>query len=98
MGTVSQLGYLGIGVSDVKAWHDLATHVLGMRVIPGDDESISYLRMDEFHHRIELRSTSSDDVDFAGWQVPDHASLERITQQLDGGHVKVALGTRDEAD
>ena len=36
MASVSQLGYIGIGVSDVEAWHDLATHVLGMQVIPGD--------------------------------------------------------------
>jgi hypothetical protein len=29
MASVSQLGYLGIGVSDAKAWHDLAGQVLG---------------------------------------------------------------------
>ena len=35
MASVSQLGYLGIGTSDAKAWQDLATHILGLRVIPG---------------------------------------------------------------
>ena len=53
MASVSQLGYIGIGVSDVKAWHDLATYVLGMQVIRGDERSTSYLRMDEYHHRVE---------------------------------------------
>ena len=60
MASVSQLGYLGIGATDVKAWHDLATGVLGMQVIPGDDRSTSYLRMDEYHRRVELRSNGSD--------------------------------------
>ena len=35
MASISQLGYIGIGASNVKAWQDLATHVLGMEVIPG---------------------------------------------------------------
>ena len=98
MTSVALLGYLGIGASDVKAWHDLATHVLGMQVIPGDDKSTSYLRMDEYHHRVELRSTGSDDLDFAGWEVPDEASLQGVAQQLEDGGVKVTPGTRDEAD
>jgi len=78
MASVSQLGYIGIGASDVKAWHDLATYVLGMQVIPGDQKSTSYLRMDEYHHRVELRPTGSDDLEFAGWEVPDQATLHLV--------------------
>src|SRR6478752_2745823 len=98
MASVSQLGYIGIGASDVKGWHDLATHVLGMQVIPGDQRSTSYLRMDEYHHRVELRPSDSDDLEFAGWEVADQATLHRLAQQLEDGGVKVSAGTRDEAD
>jgi 2,3-dihydroxybiphenyl 1,2-dioxygenase len=98
MTSVSQLGYLGIGASDVKAWHDLAANILGMQVIPGDDKSTSYLRMDEYHHRLELRSNGSDDLEFVGWEVPDPATLQRVAQQLEDGGVEVTPGTRDEAD
>ena len=56
---VSQLGYLGIGTSDAKAWQDLATTILGLQVVPGDDKSAAYLRMDEYHHRLELRSNGT---------------------------------------
>jgi 2,3-dihydroxyethylbenzene 1,2-dioxygenase len=62
MASVSQLGYLGIGTSDAKAWQDLATTILGLQVVPGDDKSTSYLRMDEYHHRLELRSNGGDDL------------------------------------
>jgi 2,3-dihydroxybiphenyl 1,2-dioxygenase len=98
MANVSQLGYVGIGTSNQKAWQDLATHILGMQVVPGDDSSTSYLRMDEYHHRLELRSNGSDDIEFVGWEVPDSAALHRVAEQLEDGGVKVAAGTRDEAD
>ncbi len=96
MASVSQLGYLGIGVSDAKAWQDLASTVLGLQVIPGDDNSRSYLRMDEYHHRVELRVNGRDDLEFVGWEVPDPATLQRVARQLEDGGVKVTPGTRDE--
>ena len=98
MASVSQLGYVGIGTGDEKAWHELATNILGMQVIRGDDRSTSYLRMDECHHRLELRSNGSDDLEFVGWEVPDPATLQRVAQQLEDGGVKVTPGTRDDAD
>jgi 2,3-dihydroxybiphenyl 1,2-dioxygenase len=98
MASVSQLGYLGIGVSDDKTWKELAVNVLGMQVVPGDTKKTSYLRMDECHHRLELRSNGSDDLEFVGWEVPDAATLHRVAQQLEDGGVKVTAGTRDDAD
>jgi 2,3-dihydroxybiphenyl 1,2-dioxygenase len=96
MVSVSQLGYVGIGTSDEKAWLDLATKVLGMQVVRGDDAT-SYLRMDEYHHRLELRSNGSDDLKFVGWEVSDSATLQRVARQLEDGGMKVTAGTREEA-
>src|SRR5262249_55963567 len=98
MASVSQLGYIGIGTSHEKTWQDLLTNVLGMQVVPGDDKSTSYVRMDEYHHRLELRSNGGDDLEFAGWEVPDPATLQRVAQQLEDGGVRVTAGTRGEAD
>ena len=98
MASVSQLGYVGVGTSDTKAWQNLATNILGMEVVPGDDRATSYLRMDEYHHRFELRSGGRDDIEFAGWEVADRATLDRVAQQLEDGGVKVTAGTHDEAD
>ncbi len=98
MASVSQLGYVGIGTSNEKAWQDLATNILGMQIVPGDDTSISYLRMDGYHHRLELRSNGSDDLEFVGWEAPDSATLQRVAQQIEDGGVKVTAGTPDEAD
>jgi biphenyl-2,3-diol 1,2-dioxygenase len=98
MASVSQLGYVGVGVSDSAAWQKLATEVYGMEVVPGDDARTSYLRMDDQPHRIELRQNGHDDVDFLGWQVPDESALQILAQGLEDAGMKVAAGTRDEAD
>ena len=98
MASVSELGYLGIGVSDLEAWQDIATSIFGMQVVPGDDKATTYLRFDAFHHRLELSANPADDLQFAGWEVPDAGALDSIAGQLEDGGVRVTVGTRDEAD
>jgi 2,3-dihydroxybiphenyl 1,2-dioxygenase len=95
---ITQLGYLGVGVSDGQAWKGLATNVLGLEVVPGDDRGNYYLRMDEYHHRIEVHEDGSDDIQFIGWEVPNAAALHVVAQRLEDAGVKVAAGTKDEVD
>jgi 2,3-dihydroxybiphenyl 1,2-dioxygenase len=97
MAKVSELGYLGVGASDLTAWQRLATTVFGMQVVPGDSASTSYLRIDHHHHRIELSANGPEDLQFAGWEVADAAALDAVAQQLADGGVQVKQGTRDEA-
>jgi len=59
---ISQLGYIGIGVSDIKAWEQFATGVLGLEVSERGADGTLYLRMDEHHHRLALYPTGQDDV------------------------------------
>jgi 2,3-dihydroxybiphenyl 1,2-dioxygenase len=98
MASVSELGYLGIGVSDLEAWQDIATSIFGMQIVPGDDRTTTYLRFDAFRHRLELSANPSDDLQFAGWEVPDARTMDSIAGQLEDGGVRVTVGTRDEAD
>jgi 2,3-dihydroxybiphenyl 1,2-dioxygenase len=95
---VSELGYLGLGVSDPVAWQGLATRVFGMQVVAGEGPSTSYLRLDGHHHRIELCGNGNDDLAFAGWEVQNAEVLQKLAQQLEDGGVNVVAGTRDEAD
>src|SRR5262245_6499212 len=97
MAKVSELGYLGVGARDLRAWHRVATTVYGMQVVPGDTASTSYLRIDHHHHRIELNAGGPEDLQFAGWEVADAAALDAIAKQLVDGGVEVKAGTRDDA-
>ncbi len=98
MASVAQLGYLGIGISDAKAWQGLATSILGLQVVPGEDAGTTYLRMDEYHHRLALQVNGRDDIEFVGWEVPNAETLQQITQQLRAGGVSVTPGPQEEAD
>ena len=98
MSGVNQLGYLIIGVSDLEGWRGLSSSVLGLELVPGDSRSTTYLRMDNHHHRIELRNGGNDDLEVIGWEVPDAATLHVVAQRLENAGVRVRSGTRDEAD
>jgi len=97
MAKVSELGYLGVGASDLPAWQRLATTVFGMQVVPGDTASTSYLRIDDHHHRVELNAGGPEDLLFAGWEVADAGSLASVAAQLADGGVELTAGTPDEA-
>ena len=52
---VTELGYVRFGVSDLAAWRDFATRILGLELNGGgSDASPMYLRTDAWHHRIVL--------------------------------------------
>ena len=56
MAGVTQLGYLGINVSDLDAWEQFATDVLGLQVSGRDTDGSLFLKMDEYHHRFNTPS------------------------------------------
>ena len=73
---VSQLGYLGIGVSNMDAWEAYATEVLGMEVSGRADDGTLYLRMDENHHRLALCPTGVSAM-LVSRTFPSHTSAAR---------------------
>ena len=73
---VSQLSYIGVGVSDAAAWERFATDILGLQVGEKTEAGVVYLRMDEYHHRIILHPTGEDDILYTGFQAPTRAEYE----------------------
>lgn len=94
---VSQLGYVGFGVSDMPQWLEFARDVLGLQVNGEGLGGSAYLRMDSYHHRIELVPNEADDILFKGWEVKDAAALQQIASQVRAFGIEVAEGTAEEA-
>jgi biphenyl-2,3-diol 1,2-dioxygenase len=92
---VTQLGYIGLGVSDLDAWCDYATGVLGLEV-SGREEGLAYLRMDELHHRIILHEDGLDDLAYAGWQTPNHEAFEATLAQMSEAGIAYSRGSKEE--
>ena len=97
MASVTQLGYLGLGVSNVDKWEHFATQVLGLQANGRDNDGTLFLRMDEYHHRFNLHPDGNDDLAYIGWEVADEQDLHTTAEQLNAAEVEVKLGTPAEA-
>lgn len=93
---VTQLGYVGFGVSDLEAWRDFAGSVLGLQESGVSDDGSVFLRNDQYHRRIELRPTGEDDVIFAGWEVKDADALSLMADQVRTVGIDVVEGSPEE--
>lgn len=81
--SVTQLGYLGLSISDVARWEKFATDILGLCVSERLDDGTIYLRMDDYHHRFILQPDGGDDLAYVGWQVAHVEDLDDLQQKLD---------------
>ncbi|MEW6299724.1 MAG: biphenyl-2,3-diol 1,2-dioxygenase [Thermodesulfobacteriota bacterium] len=98
MERVTQLGYLGLSVSDLSAWEHFATQTLGLQVAEKTADGSLLLRMDEYHHRLLVHPTGQDDLAYIGWEVADEHALRAMAAQLQAAGVEVRPGTRAEAE
>src|SRR5260370_38172907 len=96
MASVTQLGYLGIGVSDLARWEQFAANVLGLEVNGADADGSLFLRMDEYHHRFILQPGGPDDVAFVGWEVRDQTPLNEVAAQLRADGVEATAAAPQE--
>jgi len=98
MANVTQLGYLGIGVSDIDAWETFATQALGLQVSEREDDGTLFLRMDEYRYRFALHPDGTDDVKYVGWEVADEHALSEVAKQLRKAGTKVKMGKAAEKE
>jgi 2,3-dihydroxybiphenyl 1,2-dioxygenase len=97
MRKVSTLGYVGIGTGDGRAWRSYATEVLGHEVASDSDDTTTYLRMDDHHHRLTVHTSDTEDALYLGWEVGDPETMDAIAGQLDAAGVAVTRATPEEA-
>lgn len=96
MTSVSQLGYLGLNVSNLGEWQKFATELLGLEVVDKTAQRF-FMRMDEYHHRFIVQEGSEDDLACIGWEVADEHALEELERQLRNDGVETVRGSTEEA-
>jgi 2,3-dihydroxybiphenyl 1,2-dioxygenase len=94
---VTQLGYIGIEVSDLKGWEQFANGVLGLQSNGSGADGALFLRMDENHHRLALHPGLRDDVAYVGWEVPGEAALKAAGERLESHGFRVTPGSAAQA-
>jgi biphenyl-2,3-diol 1,2-dioxygenase len=93
---ITELGYIGVEVSDRARWEAYAHDVLGMMVADSPAADVSWLRTDDRACRIILSDGSADDLAFAGWRVADTDALDAFGQHLDA--IGIAHTAGDEGE
>jgi 2,3-dihydroxybiphenyl 1,2-dioxygenase len=97
MASVSQLAYLGIGISDPTAWERFATTILGLQISERLEDGGFLLRYDEYHYRIAAHVDGTDNLSYIGWQADDEATLRALADQLTACGTEVRWATPEEA-
>jgi len=95
--SVTELGYIGLNVSDIAAWRGFVSGFLGLEAVEGDEGRTLFLRMDYWHHRIVLHENGEDDIAYAGWRVAGLQELEDIEARLTAHNISYRAGSAQEA-
>ncbi len=98
MTELKSLGYITVSTSHLDRWRHFAFGVLGFAEGSGPDPDALYLRMDERAARIIVSPGEVDRVTTVGWEVRDHAALERFEATLDGAGVPFKRLSAEDAD
>ncbi len=97
MAAVTELGYLGLTVTNLDAWRSYAAEVAGMEIVDEGEGDRLYLRMDQWHHRIVLHASDSDDLAYLGWRVADPVEFDAIVAKLTAAGISLTVASEAEA-
>ena len=93
MSLVKQIGYIGFEVSDLKAWEEFSSDVLGLMVV-GETKKGFNLKLDSNDHRIFVTEGPCDDVFVIGFEVDDEDALRALSVKLAENDVPVEWGQK----
>lgn len=95
---VTELGYMGLNVSDLEAWKPFARDVLGLEVVDGAAGDRCFLRMDYWHHRLTLHGGGDDDLAYLGFRVAGPHEFVALQQSLAEADIAFRVASADEAE
>ncbi len=96
MSSVTELGYVGLNVTDGEAWKRFGTDVIGLELVEGEEDDRFYFRMDYWHHRFVIHPGETDDIAYAGWRVADEEAMQAILTRLDNAGYSYRRATPEE--
>ncbi|WP_439028860.1 VOC family protein [Gordonia terrae] len=94
MTSVTELGYVGLNVTDIEAWRELATTILGLSAEDTAHGSLR-LRCDERGYRAELFPSDTDSLAHLGLQVANLTALADLTEKLHSQGHSIKAGDQE---
>jgi 2,3-dihydroxybiphenyl 1,2-dioxygenase len=96
--SVTELGYMGLSVSDLEAWKTFARTILGLEVRDEGEPDRCYLRMDYWHHRVVLHGAGNDDLAYLGFRVAGPDEFVDMQKQLADAGIEFRVASLEEAE
>ncbi|MFI5317229.1 MAG: VOC family protein [Myxococcota bacterium] len=94
---MTELGYLGLEVSDLAAWRAFAREIVGLEVVDGASDSC-FLRMDYWNHRIALHRGDADDLAYLGFRVAGADEFAETQKELANAGIAFRVASLEEAE
>jgi 2,3-dihydroxybiphenyl 1,2-dioxygenase len=94
--SVTELGYIGIGVEDIGAWRFFASEILGMESF--DESGTVKFRLDQWHQRIIMHPDRGNDMLYAGFRVAGPDEFQMMQRHLSERGVPFELASAAEAE
>src|SRR5690242_454626 len=95
---ISNLAYVGLGVSDVSGWMAFAQNILGFAAAGTNRGGEETLRFDGKPWRIALSQSSDNDVSYVGFEAADAASVAQLSDRFRADGIATHPLTPAEAD
>jgi 2,3-dihydroxyethylbenzene 1,2-dioxygenase len=98
MSQVTELGYMGLSISDVDAWKEYAASMVGMEIVDEGEGDRIYLRMDKWHHRLTLHIDGGDDLAYLGWRVAGPTEFNELVEKLRLNNLDIRVASEEECE
>ncbi len=95
---VTELGYVGLSVSDLEAWRTFARDIVALQVVDDGERDRCYLRMDYWHHRFVLHADGDDDLAYLGFRVAGPDEFVETQKQLADAGIEYRVASLEEAE
>ncbi len=93
MAQILDIADVGVGVPDRKRFEQFSEEMLGFPTFRSQDQAVTYVRWDDFHHRLALFDTPQHELRYVAFDVGDEAQMEQWSKTLGSKGVAVRRGT-----
>jgi len=93
--SVTELGYIGLGVSDIAEWKNFTSEIVGLEIVPGNSDKEFTARADYWFQRIFVNENGTDDLDFVGWRVADENAFLALCDRLTEAEIPYEIAPQE---
>jgi 2,3-dihydroxybiphenyl 1,2-dioxygenase len=93
---IRAVGYLGVNATDVGAWRDFATNILGVQVRETSNNGDLLLKVDDYAWRIGIHQAEAPGLAYVGLELASAQAFQDAVEELRQAGVQVQLGADEE--